>query len=138
MKFWLVDSLDVTRIINNSFLIPKLKLFKDKFKFLFNPRKDEMSYDSILEYLKALSNIYFNSSKKEKTKLLNHAIQVTKLHRKSIIRAIKNGNLISKRGKGIKKHRILYPKDTLLPHIEYIWHSMERISAKRMKEALKE
>ncbi|MBF0301394.1 MAG: integrase [Oligoflexia bacterium] len=97
-----------------------------------------MSYDSILEYLNALSKIYFSASKKEKTKLLNHAIQVTKLHRKSIIRAIKNGNIINRRGKGLKKHKILYPKDTLSPHIEYIWHSMERISAKRMKEALKD
>ena len=74
-----------------SFLLPKLKLFKDQFKFLFNPRKEEMSYNAILEYLNTLSKIYFSASKKEKSKLLDHAIQVTKLQ--SYIENLLSGHL---------------------------------------------
>ncbi|MBF0360708.1 MAG: hypothetical protein HQK49_06840 [Oligoflexia bacterium] len=73
-------------------------------------------------------------NKKEKTKLLDHAIQVTGLHRKSITRTLKKGKLFINNRKGSSGTKILYPTDLLLKHIDYLWHSMERISSKRMKE----
>ena len=95
-----------------------------------------MSYPSILQYLAKLSKIYTKSEKKEKTRLLDHASQMTGFHRKSIIRHIahkdaKNG----RKGRSGAKKR--YP-EKLLPHIDFLWESMDRISAKRMKMALED
>ena len=94
-----------------------------------------MSYFAILEYLKKLAQIYLNSNKKGKSLLLNQACQMTGFHRKSIIRHIgrkelKNGR---KGRSGAKKH---YSEDLLLPHITFLWESMDRISARRIKAAL--
>ena len=45
-----------------------------------------MSHSSILEYLAEISKTYFKTSKLRKSDLLGHAVQITGLHRKSIIR----------------------------------------------------
>ena len=93
-----------------------------------------MSYQAILEYLTKVSQIYFQSDKKKKTQLLNHASLITGFHRKSLIRRIAlNSSPSLKKRPGAKPR---YPEDLLLPHIEFLWNSMERISARRMKAAL--
>ena len=105
--------------------------YNNKFNDLKNQGRFFMSYYSILEYLAEIAKNYFKSNKKEKSRLLSHAIQITGLHRKSIIKhiarkAFKNGR---KGRSGAKKQ---YSED-LLPHIDYLWKSMDRISAKRIK-----
>lgn len=94
-----------------------------------------MSYFAIIEYLQALNIIYFDSQKKEKTNLLNHASKVTGHHRKSLIRTLNKGGLIKNRKKNNCGAKTKYPEEILLPHIKYLWISMERISARRMKAA---
>ena len=98
-----------------------------------------MSYSSILEYINELAKLYFQAKKIEKTQMLDHATQVTKMHRKTIIRQlqISKRNALSNNKKrcGAKQK---YPKELLLPHIEYLWKQMDRISARRMKAAFKD
>jgi len=94
-----------------------------------------LSYPAILEYLNALASYYFNASKKEKTKLLDHACKVTGLNRKSLIRKLNSKAFDSKR-KGSCGAKPTYDHELLAPHIEYLWNEMGRISGKRMKEAL--
>ncbi|MBF0299144.1 MAG: hypothetical protein HQK51_10520 [Oligoflexia bacterium] len=79
-----------------------------------------MSYQSIIEYLEALSRIYLNSNKKEKSKLLDHVVLVTGFHRKSITRALNNGKLFINNRKGSSGTKTQYPSDLLLPHVEYL------------------
>ena len=52
-----------------------------------------MSYHTILEYINELSKYYFEAQRVKKTQMLDHATEVTGLHRKTIIRQLK----ISKR-----------------------------------------
>ena len=97
-----------------------------------------MSYSSIIDYLKALSKHYFISNRKEKSLLLDHASKITNLHRKSLIRILNSDELIKNNKKGNCGAKVKYPRDLLLPHVKYLWISMERISPKRMKAAFKD
>jgi hypothetical protein len=93
-----------------------------------------MSYQSILEYIHSLAKVYFQASKKEKGEMLDHATKVTEYNRKSLIRLLKNQKIFEnyKKRCGAK---VKYPPDILLPHIEYLWIAMGKLSAKRMKAA---
>lgn len=93
-----------------------------------------MSYQSIIEFLNSLGKIYLVSSKNKKTQLLDDAVSVTGLHRKSITRLLGQQKLLVNNKKNCGS-KIKYPRDQLLPHIEHLWQSMERISSKRMKAA---
>jgi len=93
-----------------------------------------MSYRSILEYIHSLAKIYFKASKKDKGKMLDHATQVTGLHRKSLMRLLKNQKEFLN-GKKRCGARVKYSSDLLLPHIEYLWVEIGKLSVKRMKAA---
>ena len=126
MIFWLVASQPPSWV----------KLIK-RFKFinLNNPRKENVSYPAIIEYLQALAKIYFESKRDKKTQLLDHASQITGRHRKSLIRTLNSCRPIKNHKKENCGAKVKYPEDILLPHIKYLWISMDRISAKRMKAA---
>ena len=96
-----------------------------------------MSYSSILEYLAQIAKTYFKSSKLRKTELLGHACQITGFHRKSIIRHLSHKTSAKDR-KGKSGAKKLYSQELLLPHIAYLWESMDRISARRIKAALED
>ena len=93
-----------------------------------------MSYQATKEYLAAIVDRYKKGSKAEKTKMLSEAESVTKLTRKHLVRLLKlsKEKILKKKSSGRPKK---YPVDLLLPHIQFLWVQMERISAKRMKEA---
>lgn len=98
-----------------------------------------MSYQTILEYINELAKLYFQAQKIEKTQMLDHATKVTKLHRKTIIRQLKSSKInMLKNNKNKSGAKPKYPEYLLLPHIEYLWKKMDRISARRMKAALKD
>ena len=99
-------------------------------------RTDFMSYPAIVEYLKKLAKFYFQSSKPEKSLLLRQASQMTGFHHKSILRHLHRNRTINENKIETRGRKELYPKELLLKHIEYLWNSMERISARRMKSAL--
>ena len=125
------------RLIASQFLPWLISKYTNNFDNLTQPRKETVSYQAILEYLKELSQIYFSANKIRKTQLLDDAAEITKRHRKSIIRFI-NRQRHQKASQGHNKAgaRPVYQHDILMPHIVFLWNSMERISAKRMKAAL--
>jgi len=108
--------------------------FYHKINQLDQPRKEDMSYQAILEYIFTLSKIYFQSSKKEKNSLLNHAGQITGYNRKSLIRKLQKSKELENKKKrcGAKTK---YPPELLKPHIEYLWTCMGQMSPKKMKAA---
>ena len=69
---------------------------------------------------------------------MDHAYQITGFHRKALIRRIglyRPPSAPQKRRPGAKAR---YPEQLLLPHILFLWKSMERASARRMKAAFKD
>ena len=97
-----------------------------------------MSYRAILEYLAKISQIYFKSGKKKKSQLLDHAALVTGFHRKALIRRIAQHRPPTPPQRKRTGAKARYPEELLLPHIEFLWKSMERISARRMKAAFED
>ena len=112
--------------------------YTSNFDDLTQPRRENVSYQAIIEYFQNLAHLYFNADKNKKTQLLDDAVKITGRHRKSIIRHM--GRRHPSRGVSKVKRgpKAVYPKDILLPHVEFLWKSMERISARRMKSALKD
>ena len=94
-----------------------------------------MRSPAVDQYLIAIHENYQASSKKEKTKMLDHAEMATKRSRKQLIRRLGQDPtelLAAKRSGRPEK----YSKELLAPHLEFLWHQMERISPRRMKAAL--
>lgn len=102
---------------------------------IITPRTGElMSYQAIQEYLRRIRYRYRELGKKEKSRLLLEAEQVTELSRKHLIRVLNEAEKeICRNGCG---KPTVYSEEILLPHIRFLWISMERISGKRMKAAL--
>lgn len=93
-----------------------------------------MSYQATKEYLAAIVDRYKKGTKAEKTKMLSEAVSVTGLSRKHLVRFLKlsKETILKKKPGGRPKK---YPVALLIPHLQFIWVQMERISARRMKEA---
>ena len=104
-------------------------------KNLIQPRKEEVSYQAIIEYLRALAKIYLTAKKDKKTQLLNDASKITGRHRKSLIRMLNLNSKVTNNKKDNCGAKIKYPEELLLPHVKYLWREMDRISPKRMKAA---
>ena len=94
-----------------------------------------MSYQANQEYLNKIRFRYRESVKKEKTCFLSEAEKITDLTRKHLIRVLNDFEELVpvKIGKGKPP---IYREEILLPHVRFLWISMERISGKRMKAAL--
>ncbi len=93
-----------------------------------------MSYQAVKEYLAVIQDGYKKSPKHEKTRILTEASRITGLSRKHVVRMLSLPplKLLRKKSSGRPKK---YPVKDLLPHIQFLWNQMERISARRMKEA---
>lgn len=93
-----------------------------------------MSYQATKEYLAAIIDGYKKSSKSEKSKLLTAASRITGLTKKHLVRLLQGSkeSILKKKASGRPKK---YPVALLLPHIQFLWTQMERISSKRMKAA---
>ena len=93
-----------------------------------------MSYQACKEYLAAIVDGYKKANKSKKTELLTQAEEITGLTRKHLIRLLKSSKekLMKRKSSGRPKK---YSRDMLIPHIQYLWIQMERISGKRMKAA---
>jgi len=135
---WILGNPIMSYRLVGSNLTSRLKwYFRQKIPHLSQPRKEDMSYQSILEYLAELSKSYFQADKIRKSQFLDHAELITKYNRKSIIRVLKNKENLS----NLKKNcgaKVKYPEDLLLPHIEFLWDEMGKMSAHRMMAAYKD
>lgn len=93
-----------------------------------------MSYQAVKEYLAVIQDGYKKSPKAEKSRILTEASRITGLSRKHVVRmlALPQLKLLRKKASGRPKK---YPLKELIPHIQFLWNQMERISARRMKAA---
>ncbi len=94
-----------------------------------------MTRGSILEYVKAVRDRYLRAKKKDKGKILDEFIQVTKYHRKAAIRLLHKdnaGNHGKKRGR--KKH---YGKE-VAESLRKVWEASDRLCSKRLKPFIAE
>lgn len=96
-----------------------------------------MTDQTVKEILLSLKEDYQKSSKTSKTITLNHLTSITKRDRKHLIKALSR---LPKNLKEVKRSGRpgIYSKKDLLPHVSFLWIQMERASAKRMKEGLKD
>ena len=98
-----------------------------------------MDNQAVDQYLIAINKKYQVSNKSEKSLLLDHAELITERSRKHLIRRLKNLNFAPSSDVIKPKGRpLVYSKEDLIPHLKYLWTQMERISAKRMKEGLRD
>ena len=94
-----------------------------------------MSIRARREYLSAIWLRYRNSSRKEKTQILNEFIAVTGLGRKHAIHRLSQPikSILEAKGAGAPRQ---YAREELLPFVRDLWLAMEQIGAKRMKVAI--
>jgi len=98
-----------------------------------------MNNQDVDKYLIAINKKYQVSDRTEKSKLLDHAELITERSRKHLIRRLNNiHNAPSSELIKLKGRPLIYSKEELIPHLKYLWTQMERISAKRMKQAMKD
>lgn len=93
-----------------------------------------MSYQAIREYLMAVQARYQPADRKGKSLILDEVSRVTHLSRKHLTRMLNEPARVLARKKASGRNP-KYDRALLLPHIEFLWIQMERISARRMKAA---
>lgn len=124
-------------------LVDSISRYCAKFRFrilklIQKTRTFCMKHQAVNNYLNAIYEIYQAGSKEKKSQLLDIAELVTKRTRKQLIRRLNRLKEQEERGLVVKVGRpLIYSREELIPHIRYLWLQMERVSAKRMKEAFK-
>ena len=84
------------------------------------------------EYLEAIRRRYFNSSKKEKSKILDELCEITRYNRKYAIRILSQGHKVGPKSSGRTKQ---YSGNATY-HLRKLWHIMGRMCSKKMVAAL--
>lgn len=92
-----------------------------------------MSNQAKREYLFAIVARYQAAGKVEKTWILNEFCNVCGYGRKYAITLLSGGLQLALRSKRERKKK--YPDELLLPHIKFLWFTMEQVSARRVKKA---
>jgi hypothetical protein len=97
------------------------------------PAQDEMTIDERRKYLKLMASRYRQAKRKERSQLLTEMEQVTKLHRKHLIRLLNAASLQRKprqrprsRTYGLEVERV----------IVQVWESLDSICAERLTPSL--
>lgn len=97
------------------------------------PASDEMTIDERRKYVKLMASRYQHAKRKERSQLLTEMEQVTKLHRKHLIRLLNGASLQRKkrhrpRGRtyGLEVERV----------IVLVWESLDYICARRLTPSL--
>lgn len=97
-----------------------------------------MKHQAVNNYLNAIYETYQEANKEKKSQILDLAELITKRTRKQLIRRLNRLKEQEERCFALKVGRpLIYSREELLPHIRYLWVRIERVSAKRMKEAFK-
>ncbi len=82
-----------------------------------------MNKQAVTQYLLTIAELYRNSLKREKTRILDEAVKVCPLNRKQIIRRLQKGPESIVRGRGSGR-RFQYPRGLLKPYIRKLWKRM--------------
>ena len=94
-----------------------------------------MTRGGMKEYLEAIRNRYNLGDRKEKSRILDEAVQVTDLHRKALIRALRTPPQPGARGKVGRPKRYGLEAATAL---KTLWEASDRVCAKRLQPFLPE
>ena len=94
-----------------------------------------MTRGGMKEYLEAIRNRYNLGDRKEKSRILDEAVQVTGLHRKALIRALRTPPRPTAGGKVGRPRRYGLEAATAL---KTLWEASDRVCAKRLQPFLPE
>jgi len=93
------------------------------------PTSDEMSIDERRKYVKLMAARYSKAKRKERSELLSEMEQVSKLHRKHLIRLL-NGKSLARKKRSTPRSRTygVEVEGVVLP----VWESRDAICAERL------
>jgi hypothetical protein len=93
------------------------------------PTRDEMTIDERRKYVKLVSERYGKAKRKERSQLLSEMEQVSKLHRKHLIRLL-NGKSLERKSRSTPRGRTygLEVERVVLR----VWESLDYICAERL------
>lgn len=98
-------------------------------------KEGEVTRSSILEYVEAMWLRYVKANKREKGKMLDEFVQITRLHRKAAIRLLRRENRSkTKKKRGRKKE---YGPE-LIAVLEVVWEASNRLCSKRLQPFIPE
>ena len=89
-----------------------------------------MTRGGMKEYLDAIRMRYIHGDRKEKSRILDEAVQVTGLHRKALIRALRTPSRPAAGGKAGRPRR--YGLDATAA-LKTLWEASDRVCAKRLQ-----
>lgn len=91
-----------------------------------------MTLEFKTQYLEAIRNRYFNSSKKGKTQILNELCKVTGYSRKHAIKVLTTGHITGRKNSGRTK---MYSAEAKI-QLQKLWQIMGQICSKKMVAAI--
>jgi hypothetical protein len=97
------------------------------------PTRDEMTIDERRKYVKLVSERYGKAKRKERSQLLSEMEQVSKLHRKHLIRLL-NGKSLERKSRSTPRGRT-YGLDVERVVLR-VWESLDYICAERLTPSL--
>lgn len=100
------------------------------------PSEEKMSVDERRKYLKVVAGRYTRAGRKERTGLLTEMGEVTRLHRKSLLRLM-NGPSLERAPRKARLRRRQYGADVAAV-VRMVWESLDYVCAERLTPALPE
>jgi len=97
------------------------------------PLRDEMTIDERRKYLKLMAPRYQQAKRKERSQLLSEMEQVTKLHRKHVIRLL-SGQSLERQKRKTPRSRSYGPEVERV--VLQVWESLDYICAERLTPSL--
>ncbi|HEY6409116.1 MAG TPA: hypothetical protein VIY29_16775 [Ktedonobacteraceae bacterium] len=97
------------------------------------PRKDEMTIDERRKYVKLMAERYGKAKRRERSELLSEMEQVSKLHRKHLIRLL-NGKSLERQKRSTPRSRVYGLEVERV--VMRVWESLDYICAERLTPSL--
>ena len=97
------------------------------------PTRDEMTIDERRKYVNLMAERYWKAKRKERSQLLSEMEQVSKLHRKHLIRLL-NGKSLERKKRSTPRSRTYGPEVERV--VLRVWESLDSICAERLTPSL--
>jgi len=97
------------------------------------PTRDEMTIDERRKYVNLMAERYWKAKRKERSQLLSEMEQVSKLHRKHLIRLL-NGKSLERKKRSTPRSRTYGPEVERV--VLRVWESLDYLCAERLTPSL--
>ena len=97
------------------------------------PTRDEMTIDERRKYVTLMAERYWKAKRKERSQLLSEMEQVSKLHRKHLIRLL-NGKSLERKKRSTPRSRTYGPEVERV--VLRVWESLDYLCAERLTPSL--